>query len=71
MQKIQNKKGGKFEFQVEEQKNVRVCGDMTNLSRSSEKNVPLMMIFGIKSAPGYFQSIMDQLTSDLPDVTSL
>ena len=25
--------------------------------------------FGIKSAPGYFQEIMEKLTSDLPGVT--
>ena len=40
------------------------------LALSTHKGVLLQkrLLFGIKSAPGYFQQIMDQLTQDLPGV---
>ena len=42
------------------------------LALSTHKRVLLQkrLPFGIKSAPGYFQQIMDQLTMDLPDVAT-
>ena len=42
------------------------------LALSTHKGVLLQkrLPFGIKSAPGYFQQIMDQLTQDLPGVAT-
>ena len=33
---------GDFKLEIEEQKKVHLCVDMTNISRPSEKNVPLI-----------------------------
>ena len=36
---------GDFKSEIEEQKKVHLCVDMTNISPPSEKNVPLTMVF--------------------------
>lgn len=50
---------------------IKLCPrSQKKLALSTHKGVLLQkrLPFGIKSAPGYFQQIMDQLTQDLPGV---